>query len=224
MQLGVGCGIATTVIVLLTSTIDGHEPQTESLPVRLYDLTGQRDDDGQATIDAATAALATGGIRPEWIVCGRSTTVAACAVPAGATERLVRVMSTSPQWERRDGVSLGVALIERGSHSGVFATVYADRVSWLASRAAIHPSLVLGRAIAHEIGHLLLGREHASAGIMRGAWSVTDLRRNASCDWEFTTDEVAALSAALHSSGSSSVAELGEGRIFDVLTRINSAR
>jgi len=38
-------------------------------------------------------------------------------------------------------------------------------------------SRILGHAIAHEVGHLLLGPSaHSPSGIMRGVWSPDDLK------------------------------------------------
>ena len=45
------------------------------------------------------------------------------------------------------------------------------RIEALAKRGGIDAAKVLGIVMAHEIGHLLLGRgAHSSAGIMSGRW------------------------------------------------------
>ncbi len=60
----------------------------------------------------------------------------------------------------------------------------------LALLAGVDVTDVLSRAVAHEIGHLLLGsREHARRGLMRALWSAADFRRNATLDWLFSPDE-----------------------------------
>jgi hypothetical protein len=47
--------------------------------------------------------------------------------------------------------------------------IFFDRVMEVTTNQGVAPALVLGVAIAHEIGHLLLpGESHALAGIMRG--------------------------------------------------------
>src|SRR3970282_1353415 len=56
--------------------------------------------------------------------------------------------------------------------------------------AGIRSRDVLGRAIAHEIGHLLLNtNSHPEAGLMRAAWSRSELRRNATDDWRFREED-----------------------------------
>ena len=57
---------------------------------------------------------------------------------------------------------------------------------------------LLGRAIAHEIGHLLLDtNQHASTGLMRATWSRSELRRDKPADWHFLGDEADTMRTAL---------------------------
>jgi hypothetical protein len=64
--------------------------------------------------------------------------------------------------------------------------------------AAADPRQVLGLAIAHEIGHLLLNTNtHAAAGLMRAGWSRSELHRNVSSDWRFLDTEAAMMRAAV---------------------------
>lgn len=41
--------------------------------------------------------------------------------------------------------------------TNVLATVFADAVAKVAARDYVEPGTLLGRALAHEVGHLLLG-------------------------------------------------------------------
>jgi len=94
---------------------------------------------------------------------------------------------------------MGDSVVDRGSQSGVLATVHADRVSWMASRAGIAPAVLLGLAIAHELGHLLLGSSHTSDGIMRRNWTLNELRWSRPGDWQFTKEQITVL--GIHRSG-----------------------
>jgi hypothetical protein len=61
---------------------------------------------------------------------------------------------------------------------GTYANVFFDRVEILAENRVASPSEILGNAIVHEIGHLLLrSNRHSTAGIMRAQWNDEDLRR-----------------------------------------------
>jgi hypothetical protein len=64
----------------------------------------------------------------------------------------------------------------------------------LAAAAGIDAATLLGRAIAHELGHLLMATAaHGSHGLMRPIWSREDLRRGRGGDWMFTPQEIAAI-------------------------------
>jgi hypothetical protein len=195
---GVG-GIGAALIVLMSSPAhaQNRRPAVE-LPVRIFDLTGQRDDQRQVALDTAATVMTTAGVRVIWTLCSAAVTSAPdCDRPLRDTERIVRVMQTSPPWSRQEGAPMGDSVVDGKSQSGVLATVYGDRVDWMASRAAINPAVLIGRAIAHELGHLLLGSRHASAGIMRRSWSANDLRCDRPGNWQFTREQVAMLGRLL---------------------------
>jgi hypothetical protein len=68
---------------------------------------------------------------------------------------------------------LGYALPD--ALTGVNAAVFYDRIERLHKSADIDLSTLLGHAMAHEIGHVLLGaREHSPRGIMKARWSQSD--------------------------------------------------
>ena len=62
--------------------------------------------------------------------------------------------------------------------------------------ARVANSDILGVAMAHEIGHLLLGGDHSSTGIMKRRWSEQDLRGAAWHQLIFTPDQAKHLHAA----------------------------
>ena len=79
-----------------------------------------------------------------------------------------------------------------------FATVFIDRVRAVARGAGVSERQLLGRAIAHEIGHLLLNTNtHAATGLMRATWSVAELRRHRDDDWQFDAEEAEMIRAAV---------------------------
>jgi hypothetical protein len=95
-----------------------------------------------------------------------------------------------------DDESLGTALIDPATGTGVLATVYVDRVERLARGSQGDLGTLLGRAMAHEIGHLLLGRSaHAVHGLMRPRWTRAEVTRNARADWGFESQELRAMRA-----------------------------
>jgi len=63
-------------------------------------------------------------------------------------------------------------------------------VDWLARRAQYPRASLLGRAIAHEIGHLLLrSNAHTESGLMREVWTAEQVVRNRREDWTFSPDQ-----------------------------------
>jgi hypothetical protein len=89
---------------------------------------------------------------------------------------------------------LGDAMIDTHAHSGVLATIYFDRIEWLARQAGADGRTLLGRAIAHELGHLLMATTtHGPVGLMRAYWSQDEVRRAHPRDWSFAPGELAAM-------------------------------
>jgi len=54
-------------------------------------------------------------------------------------------------------------------------------------------------AIAHELGHLLLGADHSGQGIMKAEWSVQDLELAKGDKLRFLPTETSALQRAVRS-------------------------
>ena len=191
-------GLINRIAMLILLATSAAHAQLDSagveVPVRIFDLSGQPDDQRRVALDTATAVMATAGVRVAWKACASAGIPGvSCNSPLGGTERVVRLLPTSPSWSRQEGAPMGHSVVDSRLESGVLATIYADRVSWMASRAAINPAVLLGRAMAHELGHLLLGASHSSAGIMRRCWTAKDLRWDSPGDWQFTKEQVSVL-------------------------------
>ena len=75
---------------------------------------------------------------------------------------------------RTTSFSMGYSLLPQ-TGNGVYAKVMWNRVRQYARIFDLPAAKVLGNAIAHEIGHLLLGSgEHSRVGIMKARWSGTE--------------------------------------------------
>jgi hypothetical protein len=97
-----------------------------------------------------------------------------------------------------DQVALGYSLVDTRLRAGALATVYVDRVAALAAAFRLDVRTLLARAIAHEVGHLLLGTaNHAPAGLMRAVWSQHALRHERPGDWIFTPRDAQAMRDAV---------------------------
>jgi hypothetical protein len=90
--------------------------------------------------------------------------------------------------------ALGEALPCQSSREGCIANVFYSRVWDCAERGNSPLKQVLGHALAHELGHLLLGsNSHSARGLMRDKWQRTDLRRAAKGDLLFTSEQCEAI-------------------------------
>jgi len=70
--------------------------------------------------------------------------------------------------------TLGEAFLQ-ADEGGSIVEVYYQAAKTLAADKDVELTTLLGFVIAHELGHLLLGRGHAANGVMRAAWDHTDL-------------------------------------------------
>jgi hypothetical protein len=86
--------------------------------------------------------------------------------------------------------ALGEALTCAPSAAACFANVFYNRVQQRTDAEKISLAQVLGHAMAHELGHLLLGsNSHSSSGIMRAAWNAADVERMTKGDLLFTSEQ-----------------------------------
>ena len=165
-----------------------HAALALSLVIRVYDAYGV----SPATLGKARAAadriLNGADLRIAWETCP-------CPEKVGPTELVIRISAAPAQV---DAASLGFSFIDVDRKAGTLATVFADRVSATARNAGTDEGELLGRAMAHEIGHLLIGtHDHASSGLMRGRWAARDLQRNQPLEWMLSRQEGATMREAL---------------------------
>jgi hypothetical protein len=174
--------------VFLTTSSESRA--AERLVVRTYDNFGVAAEEMTTARALASVILTEAGVEVVWRDCSAS-----CADAPGSADVLVRIVAAP---EAVVAESLGCAVVDLQQRTGTLATVYADRIRVLAFRTGVTAGTLLGRAIAHEIGHLLLGTAgHSAAGLMRGFWSDRDLKRDDAPDWTFSRDDVARIARGL---------------------------
>jgi hypothetical protein len=129
----------------------------------------------------ATAILNHAGLAVGWVDCPLSAeesgSYPTCLNTAGSAHFTIRILAAGDAQRmamHRD--ALGQALDCLGDHSRCSAYVFYRDVRELAREGDASESQLLGHALAHEIGHLLLGaHSHASEGIMRAHWHQQEL-------------------------------------------------
>jgi hypothetical protein len=157
----------------------------------VHDTVGLADPEMAGARSTVNAILEQAFLEIDWHVCPAPNVAADTGDPLCASAprdgvvfvRIVRATGlVSPE-------TLGEALVD--GTKGYLATVFSDHVRSLAAVARFDPGVLLGRAMAHEIGHLLMGtRAHPSTGLMRGRWTVDELQRDLAVDWTWACQEI----------------------------------
>jgi hypothetical protein len=142
-------------------------------------------------------------ITMRWIDCavpGRKDG-APCVEPlAPGRDLMLRLVDRPPAnaAEAARVVALGESMVDREERGGVLMTVDLFRVRTVGERASVGIAVLLGRAIAHEVGHLLLGSaDHPRLGLMRARWSNDELRGLKPASWGFSAREAAQMRQTL---------------------------
>jgi hypothetical protein len=200
LRLRLACALTVfTIRPVAIAAQSAAETPAARVTIRVYDTHGVSLDEMQRLLAESSATLGQAGLSTRWRLCRSPRHPAAvdrCDDTLAAGERSVRIV------ESPSGSNLGQVLADcyvvKGAGRGVLATVFGDRVRAVAARTGITAAVLMGRSIAHEIGHLLLGSpDHSTRGLMRARWSDDELRRQRAADWRFTRQESARLRSAL---------------------------
>ena len=199
------------MIVAASATSRAESPRVD---VRIYDTGNSTPERRAAAIRTASAIVAEAGIAVEWHDCTDNGRRPECRISRRAGNLIVRIMPTFQAdlkvrlYDLVDGssargsalaagtkaeapdVRLGVAIVDPETHAGEMATLFHEQVLTVAQRAGVESSELLGRALAHEIGHLLLGvTGHSTTGLMRAVWTDAELTQNRREDWLFAASD-----------------------------------
>lgn len=111
------------------------------------------------------------GIAVEWVDCDLP---GACRNQMAATELWLQLLEKQPPKLHADAV--GFALLTGDPANNGYAAVAWRAIQQLAGSLKIDPVAILGPAIAHELGHLLLGsQQHSRDGIMQARLNSSQL-------------------------------------------------
>jgi len=174
--------------------------------VRVYDATGAAANARRASLEIAASIVSAASVELVWRHCNPpsghvdATSDRAhanpCDLPLRPSELAVRIVRSGAVDDQARDLPLGDALVNTRTGGGVLATIYIDRVDWMAAQTGVDPRALLGRAIAHELGHLLMATStHAANGLMRPIWLQSEIRRRHNNDWTFRPTEIAAIKA-----------------------------
>jgi len=145
--------------------------------------------------ETATAIFRREGIHIEWLDCPISPeevdqypACTAVSSPLTPNMKLIDEVMTKG-FPRRPG-ELGFALLDGQTGYGTDSWIFFQKVRDSAEATSSGLRLVLGNAMAHELGHLLLGTgQHTRTGIMRPDWDRESLRRAERGELGFTREQ-----------------------------------
>ena len=193
---------ALVAVLLTTPSAVTAETRPSTLTVRIYNNVGISPEHLRVATREAETILQAAGVSVFLLECWHRDAEPADAhedcrrAPDGQT--LTLRLPAAPSSRSTRMVSMGYSLVQVGDRAPFLATVYTDRVMTVARDANVDPHRLLGRAIAHEIGHLLLNTtHHANGGLMREKWTRSELRNNDPLDWEFRDQDMRVMRVAV---------------------------
>lgn len=173
-----------------------QQPWTQ-VSVRVHDTSGQTSTDRAVALALADDILSVTRTAVTWRVCDQQDSRGHhddCDTRVEPGTLLVRILRSSTSSHIASRSALGHAVIDTQARTGVLATVYFDRVGQQAAQAGMSLPRLLGRAIAHELGHLMLSTTaHSAVGLMREEWTVDELRTSLDRDWIFTPVDIVSI-------------------------------
>jgi hypothetical protein len=210
--------IVGTLVWVWSAAPDAAEVLRTTLVVRVYDTVGLAPAIEARALSAASESLGRALVDVRWKHCtpGLQGAEQSCARPlalqrdvngaAGpigqeehgqhgnavtaqtdTVHKEVSVRIVRAAMPANTSAALGDAFIDTRQGDAVLATIYYNR-------AGTDPSMLLGRALAHELGHLLMAsNRHAPSGLMRPHWTRDEVRRDRAADWAFDAADVAVI-------------------------------
>jgi hypothetical protein len=187
------CCVLGSLLALMAPAAPVEFKATHVLTVRVSNLSSATLRDKAAMEESASQVFRHSGIEIVWVECPPAP--APCPETAGAaghTTVLVRLMDVPTQPNRK--------VLGRAYHVNSSVTIFYKRAcamekdsNWIVTRGQI-----LGHAIAHEIGHLLLASDtHSLFGIMKADYDRQDMVILGQGNLFFTAEEGQLLRSAL---------------------------
>jgi hypothetical protein len=154
-----------------------------TVTIRVYDFYGMPHEDRQKALEVASQTLANAGVEVTWVNCVRPNVSPACYDRLAPGEMVLRLH----ELPHRSSRILGNAVVQPNGRN-VLATVFTPALADRSARTGVPLKTLVGRVAAHEIGHLLLGRNsHSPNGLMRAGWNVKEIHPSL---WEFSDKDI----------------------------------
>ena len=187
LLLGAGSGT-------LGSAKNLPESENNTITLRVYDYARANRPTILAAEGEATKIFAHAGVVARWVDCPTShdewDNYPNCRSAWQVNDYVLRVMPKAMAGLLEKSLDTLGSTLDCDNESTCTASVFYDRVMSLAGNSHAPAPVLLGRVMAHEIGHLLLGpNAHSRTGIMRGQWSDREFRPDAGPELLFTAEQ-----------------------------------
>lgn len=168
--------------------------ENNAITLRVYDYARANRPTILAAEGEATKIFAHAGVVARWVDCPTShdewDNYPHCRSAWQVNDYVLRVMPKAMAGLLEKSPDTLGSTLDCDVGSTCMASVFYDRVMSLAGNAHAPAPVLLGRVMAHEIGHLLLGENsHSSTGIMRANWSDREFRPDAGLELLFTAEQ-----------------------------------
>lgn len=180
---------ALVVFTALVLQAESHR----SISVLVFDYARVPAEILQPAMRESSRLLESAGVKPVWTECPvvpeQLASHARCgaAIP-GPLTLVVHILPRGASRRQTEPNAFGFAAPAENGGFGTYACIFYDRIEQLGP--AINKSAIFGHVIAHELGHLLLGAGHHSAGgIMKAEWGRDHLKPAARGALRFDAEE-----------------------------------
>ena len=148
--------------------------QSSAVQVEVYDYADLKPGSLHSVVALTQQILAGAGLSVQVKLC-RGSLAVSCDGQSGLSRNLeVRVVAGGSK--TKDSVlrsPLGQSMADH--QGGTYASIFMERIQDAAAEANVPWDTVLAYAVAHEVGHLLLGADaHTPRGLMKGNWDRKD--------------------------------------------------
>ena len=175
---------------LMSGTAESAPPARVEVVARVYNTARVAPAITDVALATATRLITAGAIDVGW----RNCDVPNACTTVPAREFVIRLVRSREITTDGSPFVLGEASIDVNAGAGVLATIYVDRVERMAELSEADTASLLGRAIEHELGHLLLAtKSHSPGGLMRAQWTSNEVRGNPTADWVLTRKDAEAI-------------------------------
>lgn len=169
--VGIFVGLTAVTAARMSAGQEAPDPGLPAVRLLVVNRAKVRPEMLKAAETDVTAIYRAAGVQTNWVNIGPAD------ISYDAVDFIVMIVSgeeTRVMAARQGAAAVGFTVCDSsdGGHGGM-AFVLFDRVEENATKHHASISRILGKVIAHEVGHILLPlNSHSERGIMRGVWDL----------------------------------------------------